>query len=233
MNSFSRLLIGCLAIVGWVAVENSIADPQGDEERREMWESLSDEEKEKLRTALRDVWTDPAVINAREEVKTATDAYQKAIREAVAKADPSVAGLMAKAEKNSEGRMGDRIGGPPGGRTGMFRRGGDYPMSPPGFMEKLSPEEQEKFRKAEAEAKKTPEVQEALEAFKVLGKQDEALRRKRLEAHRQMRQAILNAMVKADPSIKELQDRLEFPSYGRGGKGGAKGKAEEGAKEKQ
>ena len=56
-----------------------------------MWDSLSDEEKEKLRTALREVWTDPAVINARDEVKSAAEAYQKEIREAVSKADPSMA----------------------------------------------------------------------------------------------------------------------------------------------
>ncbi|NRB76285.1 MAG: hypothetical protein HRU46_18140 [Verrucomicrobiales bacterium] len=220
-----KALIVCIALSGWFAAGSSLADPGSDAEaeRKEMWDSLSDEEKEKLRTALREVWTDPAVINARDEVKSAAEAYQKAIREAVSKADPSMAELMAKAEKSIEGRIHDRIGGPPSGRSGMFRRAGDYPMSPPGFAEKLSPEEQEKFRKAEEAAKETPEVKKAQAALRGLHKQDEEMRRKRLEAHRQMRQAVLTEMVKKDPSLKELQNRLELNSPARGGKGGIPG----------
>jgi len=243
MSSKLRSIIICIAALGWLSGVIGLADPGTDAEsgRREMWESLSEEEKEKLRTALRDVWTDPAVITARDEVKSATEAYQKAIREAVAKADPSVVGLMTKAEKNIEGRMHDRIGGPPSGRSGMFRRGVDYPISPPGFMEKLTPEERAKFREAEVAAKATPEVKKALAVLKALQKQDEEMRRKRLEAHRQMRQAVLNEMVKTDPSLKELQERLDLTTPpSRGGEGrpsgagsGTKGKSKSSEQSKE
>ena len=214
-------LIVCIALFGWFAAGSSSADPGdgAEAERKEMWDSLSDGEKEKLRAVLREVWSDPAVINARDEVKSAAEAYQKAIREAVSQADPSMAELMAKAKKSSEGHIHDRIGRPPSGRSGMFRRAGDYPMSPPGFSEKLSTEEQRKFRKAEEAAKETSNVVEAQAALKALQKQDEEMRRKRLEAHRQLRQALLIEMVKKDPSVKELQDRLNLSSPARGGKG--------------
>lgn len=229
-------LIVCIALFGWFAAGSSSADPGdgAEAERKEMWNSLSDGEREKLRAVLREVWSDPAVISARDEVKSAAEAYQKAIREAVSQADPSMAELMAKAKKSSEGHIRDRLGGPPSGRSGMFRRAGDYPMSPPGFSEKLSPEEQRKFRKAEEAAKETPKVVEAQAALKALQKQDEEMRRKRLEAHRQMRKALLIEMVKKDPSVKELQDRLnlsdtagggksESPNIGAGPKGNGKG----------
>ncbi len=221
MRRLLKPLIVCIALFGWFVAGSSSAEPGADAEagRKEMWDSLSDREKEKLRTVLREVWSDPAVISARDEVKSAAEAYQKAIREAVSQADPSMAELMAKAKKSSEGHIHDRIGGPPSGRSGMFRRAGDYPMSPPGFSEKLSPEEQQKFRKAEEAAKETPEVSEAQAALKALKKQDEEMRRKRLEAHRQMRQALLIEMVKKDPSVKELQERLNLSSPVRGGKG--------------
>ena len=236
MNAFLKLLIICLVIVGGGPAVSGFAAPgvYSEEERRESWESLSDKEKEKLRNVLRVVWTNPSVMIARDEVKSATEAYQKAIREAVTKADPSVANLMVKVEKSAEGRMHDRIGGPPPGRSGLYRRSFDYPMSPPGFLEKLTPEEQEQFRRAELAAKGTAKVKEARNTLNALQKQDEECLRKRLEAHREMRQAILSAMVEEDPGIKELQDRLYMSSAigpksggpkGGGPKGGVKGKA--------
>jgi hypothetical protein len=236
MNALLKLLIICLVIVGGGSAVIGFAAPgvYSEEERRESWESLNDSEKEKLRDVLRVVWTNPSVMIARDEVKSATEAYQKAIREAVTKADASVANLMVKVEKNTEGRMHDRIGGPPPGRSGLYRRSLDYPMSPPGFLEKLTPKEQERFRKAELAAKETAKVKEARNTLNVLQKQDEECLRKRLEAHREMRQAILSAMVETDPGIKELQDRLYMSPAsgpkgsgpkGSGPKGSGKGKA--------
>tara|TARA_R110000850_G_scaffold64695_29_gene145111 strand:+ start:1473 stop:2183 length:711 start_codon:yes stop_codon:yes gene_type:complete len=193
---------------------------EGSDPKREMWESLTEGEQEKLRNALREVWADPSVISAREDVKQASDAYQNAIRLAVERVDPSVAGSLAKAQKANEGHMKERLGGGLPGRGGI-RRPADYPMSPPGFLEKLSTEEREKFRSAEEAAKKTDSVKAAIKALDELAKSDEALRRKRLEAHRRMRQLILDAMVEVDPSLEELQKRLEIPF--RSGKGKGKG----------
>jgi hypothetical protein len=223
MNAFLKLLVICLALAGEGLVRSGFAGPgiNPEAERRESWEALSDGEKEKLRTVLREVWTDPSVMIARDEVKSATEVYQKAIREAVSKADPSVANLIVKVEKSAEVRH-DRHGGLPSGRSGLYRRSLDYPMSPPGFLEKLTIKEQERFRKAELAAKETAKVKEARNLLNTLQKQDEECRRERLEAHREMRQTILSAMLEVDPGVKELQDRLNMSSAS--GPGGSKPK---------
>jgi soluble cytochrome b562 len=95
-------------------------------------------------------------------------------------------------------------------------------MSPPGFLEKLTIKEQERFRKAELAAKETAKVKEARNLLNTLQKQDEECRRERLEAHREMRQTILSAMLEVDPGVKELQDRLNMSSAS--GPGGSKPK---------
>ncbi len=189
----------------------------------EGWNSLSDEDKEKLRNALRQVWADATVISAREEVKRASEAYQNAIRQAVRRADPSVAGALAKAQAATEGHLKERFGGGLPGQNGM-RRLGDYPMSPPGFLEGLTEEEREKFHEAEKEAKTTQAVQDALQALEALRMKDDAIKVKRLQAYRNIRETTMNEMVKADPSLKEIQGRLESMAR-RGQKGDGKGSA--------
>ena len=234
MNAFLKPLIICLAFVGGGSAASGLADPgiDSDSERRESLESLSNEEQEKLRTVLRNVWTEPSVMIARDEVKSATEVYQRAIREAVAKADPSVANLMAKVEKNRELRMHERLGRPPSGISGHYRRSLDYPMSPPGLLEKLTIEEQKRFREAELAARETAKVKEARSVLDELQKQDEDCRRERLEAHREMRQAILSAMLEEDPGLKELQDRLNMSSTSGPKGSGLKGSGPKGGRPK-
>ncbi len=187
---------------------------RAEHERNAAWESLSPEQREKLREALRKVWTDPAVINAREEIKHASDAYQEAIRSAVEKADPSMAGVLAKLQgaggMGSGGGMG-MPGGPgePGKGTGGSPRGFEEQIRPPGFLESLSPEDREKFRKAETAALESEAVKAAREELTRIREEDEALRRKRLEAHRKLRKVTFEEMVRIDPSIAAMQKRLE------------------------
>jgi len=183
---------------------------KGERERIEAWESLSPEQREKLREALRQVWADPAVINAREEIKHASDAYQAAIKSAVERADPSVAGLLAKVQ--GAGGMAPDRGGPgmpgsPGGGP-MPMRGFDEQIRPPGFFDSLSPEEREKFRKTEEAAMKAEVVKAARGELARIREEDEALRRKRLEAHRQLRKVTVEEMIRIDPSIAAIQKRL-------------------------
>jgi len=188
---------------------------KGERERLGAWESLSPEQREKLREALRQVWTDPAVINAREEIKHASDAYQAAIKSAVEKADPSVAELLAKVQ--IPGGVG---GGLPGGPGAMSLPGGpavsgagpvrnfDEQIRPPGFLESLPPEEREKFRKAETAALESEAVKAAKAELAKIREEDEALRRKRLEAHRHLRKVTVGEMIRIDPSIAPMQKRL-------------------------
>lgn len=177
----------------------------GDRGKGSVWESLSDEQKMQLREALRDVWSDPAVLSAREDVKQASDAYQAAVREAVRRADPEVADLVVKLQSSSEGKARERIGGP--SKFGM-RRSGDYPMGPPGYLDGLSDEERARFKKVQEQARESAAVKEARKELEELHARDNELRRRRLMAHRKLRKAIMESMVEIDPEIEALQKRV-------------------------
>ncbi|MDF1824367.1 MAG: hypothetical protein P1U68_06980 [Verrucomicrobiales bacterium] len=195
-------------------------DPRGGE--REKWESLSEEDREKLKVALRDVWADPSVLSAREEVKLASEAYQKAIRSAISKADPSLIGLLKEIQDMNEGNMRDRLKGSGPGRF-PSKRGLEYPAGPPAFLEKLTGEEREMFRAAEEKAQESESVRAAKKQLDQIRAQDDQLRKRRMEAHLKMRRAVLEAMFKDNPELKSLQSRLDFKP-GAGGKGRPGGK---------
>lgn len=222
---------------------SSAADP-GDRERKEgghshsggyhrpdpdkdAWSKLSEEERQRLREALRKVWSDPAVIGAREEVSRATGAYQDAIKGAIGRTDPELGKILAKLQSESEGYHGKRLGtplpGPPGGPGGDYRSFSfDQMLRPPGMLEKMTPEEREKFLKSQAAARDSQAVQEALGKLSDLREKDEELRRMKLSLLRQVRKAVFEEMVKSDPSLEEILKRYEPPG-GPGGKGRGEG----------
>jgi RPA family protein len=182
-----------------------------DREKIQAWESLSPEQREKLREALRGVWTDPAVINAREEVKHATEAYQAAIKAAVERADPTVADLLSKVQGSGMMALppdGPNGPGSPGSPSGLLNRGFDQQIRPPGFLDGLSPEAREKFRKTEEEAMSSAVVKAARSELDRIRGEDEALRRERVEAHRKLRKVTVEEMIRIDPSIAAMQKRL-------------------------
>lgn len=238
----SLALALCLLVTGQVFGEKAEGDgkdkadkpkerfrDKGEAARLELWESLSEEQREKLRQALREVWTDPAVIAAREEVKQAGDAYQEAIKAAVSRADPSVAEVMARIQRSNSGMAHEHIWGRPpvpmgqGGKgmpqpphgPGSPEKGGpgsrrvfDDQIKPPGFLDKLPPEERAKFRKAEETAMESEVVKAARAELDKIREEDEALRRKRLEAHRRLRKITIDEMERLDPSIAEIRKSL-------------------------
>ncbi len=238
-------LVLCLLLVGPAVfgedkdgkVKSKPAKPEqrsrdkGASARLEAWESLSEEQRGKLKQALRDAWTDPAVISAREEVKQASDAYQEAIQAAVHRSDPSLADVMSKIQRSNSGMAHERIWGRPGregseGRKGMpssSRRGeadnedkdGAKPqrgfggqIRPPGYLEALSPEERESFRRAEEAALASDAVRTARSELEQVREEGEALRHRRLDAHRKLRKATIEEMIRFDPSIAELREKL-------------------------
>lgn len=180
---------------------------KGEAERLEVWESLSPEQREKLKQALRDVWTDPAVISAREEVKQASDTYQAAIKAAVSRVDPSVADVMAKIQRSNSGMAHEHISGRPPMGMGQ-KKGFDDQIKPPGFLDALPPEAREKFRRAEEAAMASDAVKAAKVELEKIREEDESLRRKRLEAHRKLRKVMIDEMVRIDPSIGEIRKKL-------------------------
>lgn len=181
--------------------------PGGGRGHGEAWEALDEGKKQRLREALREVWTDPSVISAREEVKVASDAYQRAIRSAIGKADPEVAEVLKKLQSMNEGRSQERLGGGPPVRM-LPRRSGDYPIGPPSLIEDLSEEEKSRFREAERKAKESASVMAARAEMEEVRREDEKLRRKRMETLRRIRAATLEEMVRIDPSLGELRDEL-------------------------
>lgn len=181
--------------------ESRFSGPSGG---KEGWGSFSDEERSKLREALREVWSDAEVVGAREEIRRATEAYHKAVREAVKGADPSVEPLMKRLHGFRDGSRSDRGKGNRGGRFFGPERGMEEMMRPPGFLERLSDEQRGRFESAQKEARESPEVAAALEALEEVRKEDEAIRGRRLEALRGVRKAFHEAMAEADPEIAEL-----------------------------
>jgi len=208
---------------------------KGDVARLEVWESLSPEQRDKLKQALRDVWTDPAVISAREEVKQAGDAYQVAIKAAVSRADPSVAEVMSKIQRSNSGMAHEHIWGRPPMSTGQTgngipqpphgqgpsekggpgpRRGFDDQIKPPGFLDNLPPESRDKFRQAEESALASDAVKVARAELEKIREEGESLRRKRLEAHRTLRKVTLDEMIRIDPSIAGIRKKLSGEERG-------------------
>ncbi len=235
-----RLLLpmAVLLVSGWGWSQEAEPPKKRDGEkggpRSEMWKELEPGQREALREALREAWTDPAVINAREEVKQAGEAYQAAIKAAVERVDPSLVALLEKVQSVDGPWPGRGPGGPqkPGGHAGGAGRGFDEQIKPPGFLDSLPPEAREQFRKAEEAALESEAVKSARADLARIREEDEALRRKRLEAHRKLRKVTLDEMVRADPSIAEIQKRLRVEERGgspekRKGGGEKKGGKEE------
>lgn len=222
------LLPACFAVSGALALLGALpvaaqekeepkarAGEKKDRDKAGAWESLSSEQREKLRETLRGVWTDPAVINAREEVKHASDAYQAAIKAAVEKTDPAMAELLSKVQ--GAGMMGPLPSGAPGnpGRNGgpgpvpgSPGRGFEPQIRPPGFLDSLPPEARDQFRKAEAAAIESESVKAVRAELDQIRQEDEALRRKRIEVHRKLRKVTVEEMIRIDPSIAPMQKRL-------------------------
>lgn len=218
MRAKIRVITASL-VVATGAMSFSFADDdkrsdRGDREKSRIWESLSEEQRGQLREALRDVWSDPAVLSAREEVKQASESYQAAVRDAVKRVDPEVAELVVKLQAASEGEVRDRIGGGMHSKFGP-RRTGDYPIGPPGYLDKLSDEEKERFKKAQEQARESDSVKSAKQELEALKDEDTKLRHRRLAAHRKLRKAMIDSMAEVDPEIKPLQKRVYGGEEGR------------------
>lgn len=205
----------------------------GDPNRKDnFWSELSEEDRARLRDALRQVWSDPAVINAREEVKEASDAYQDAMRGAVQRVDPTLAETLLKLQNNVAGETRDKLAGPPGFPGTPPRMGEDYPTHPPGFLERLTPEQRERWKTIEERTRQTPKVQAAIRSLEEIRRQDEELRRRRLEAHRQVREAIMAELALADPEFAEMMERWQ-KSPSKGKSGDPRGPENKGPRERQ
>lgn len=170
------------------------------------WSDLSEAEKQKLREALRTVWSDPRVVSARENVNRSAREYREAIQLTLASLDPESARLASSLE--------DEAKNPPppfvNGNAGKGKRPGlEHFLNPPPFLEKLSDEQKQLYFKASATAHAEPQVQAAWEELKALNREDEEMRHRKFEALRKYRSVYLEAIVKAEPQLVDVISLLE------------------------
>jgi len=74
------------------------------QERRARWESLSEDERSKLKAAHQKAMEDPAVQAARDRLKQARREFRNVMRPALLKADPSVQPILEKMRAERPGR---------------------------------------------------------------------------------------------------------------------------------
>lgn len=203
--------------------------PEGKEDP---FRDLSPDDRNRLREAVRRAWNDPAVIQARDEVKAATDAYQTALREALVRTDPEIAGLVEKFRlatqsesrgylapglpngRGTPGQMPPNFPGLPGMGPGNGNGGGNRDGRPgleglllmenPPFLRDLDDARKSRYREAHRRALEHPEVRQRLDSLKSLRLEDDENRKKRTETIRGLHLALHRALVEADPSVAEF-----------------------------
>lgn len=179
--------------------------------KAEIWSKLSKEEQEKIRAALRAVWSDPEVLSAREDVNRSTAEFQEAIRKSIENQSPETARILKRLHQlapstpgpNGHGRKGSGL------HAAGLPRGAGWSLEllpPPQIWDNMSPDEKKQFRKAAEAARGSSGVASAREELGRIRKEDDKIRRKKFEAFRKYRRAYFDAMIESDPSLKS---RLE------------------------
>ena len=206
-----------------------------DMERKPVFADMSAEDREALKQALQAVWENPEVMQARDEVKRATETFRMAIRKAVGKENPRVATLVEKMHGGGKSREWDKKRpGPPEGRGGRSQNGRPGPaganergpglagegrgIGSAGFMAfpgDFSKEEKKRLESARQKAMESEAFQQVQKNLRGLLKQGEVLRKKRVEMFQQTRVAMTQAMIEADPEVKPLLERMEKSKRGR------------------
>ncbi|NNE93695.1 MAG: hypothetical protein HKN23_18755, partial [Verrucomicrobiales bacterium] len=208
-------------------------DQRGD--KRDPMANLSDEERSRLRQAMREAWSDPAVIQARQEVNDSVQAYQKAIRAALLKKDPEMKGLISKMEASSQSHVKTMIGEATrhgnGGKSGPRAGGGDqrgFDMltRAPSYLSNLTPEQRKQYFELRDKVKSNPEVRELFGKLEQLRKEDDAMRDRRTDTFRKLGRTIHEAMIAEDPSVAEWLPKGPPGGMKGRGPGGGKGKVE-------
>lgn len=185
---------------------------------------MSPEDRKAMKKALQAVWENPEVMQARDEVKRATETFQKAIKKALGQEDPRVAALVEKMHKQgkthgkkrhfgSDGRGGRP---PMGKKSGFLEHGaggsgeGRRGIGPAGFRAfsgEFSDEEKERLRAARAKAMESEGFQAVQEKLKALLKEGENLRERRVEMFHATRVELSKAMIEVDPEVEVLLQR--------------------------
>lgn len=141
---------------------------------------LTSDEQQRLQAAREKAKQDPTVRSLDEARKALNEQFENAMRAAMLAADPSLGPVLDKI-KAARDRAKDMLG----------------------KFESLTPEQKQQLKAARSAAKDDPAVQAARE--KMRSAQGPEARR---EAGREMHEAMKAAMLKADPSLAPLLEKL-------------------------
>lgn len=153
--------------------------------RDKMMDNLPPEIRARFEAARDKAMQDPAIQELKKTSDAANEAFRKAMREAIVKADPGLAEIIKERVKD---RMKD---GKPG--------------EPPGFAN-LSEGDRQKLMAAREKAKDDPAVK-AAETLKKEAKTPEERQMAMEQFHKAMKAALLNA----DPTLGPILDQLKPP----------------------
>ena len=191
---------------------------------RDLMKDLSEDERMKLRKAMSEIWSDPAVVQSRDEVNQAVQAYKNSIQAAILKKDPKLAPVMEKLAKASEGRKSGIPGMTPGGGGekgrshkgkgtggGIEGRGTDMMFRFPPYLSKASESQKKRYFKLLEEIRNSPENKELMGKMGKLREKDSELRRERTKIFSAMQKSVHKRM-KEDPELADLlKDQPERP----------------------
>jgi hypothetical protein len=169
---------------------------------------LTPEEKAKVKAAHdKAIQQNPVLEQKMKEAKQAIEVARKEMHAAMIKVDPSVEPILAKmmppkwGEKHAEGSA-SGVNQAPGGIGKPWNQGGPGGDHGKG-MANLSESERQQLRSVREQVKQDPAVVAAHEAVK-----NAATPEAREEAQNTLRDAMHAAMVKADPSIEPILEKM-------------------------
>jgi hypothetical protein len=200
MKIFTILILGILgAVAPLSAQDNSQPQPDGPDRDGPSWRQhgkkhgpppgakLTPDEQQRLQAAREKAKADPTVRSLKEAKDALEKQLETAMRAAMLAADPSLGPVLDK-----------------------IKAARDRAKEMRGKFDSLTPEQKQQLKAARSVAKDDPAVQAARE--KMRSAQGPEARR---EAGREMHQAMKAAMLKADPSLAPLLEKLGPGIMGR------------------
>jgi len=182
--------------------------------RSKEFESLTSEQQEKIRIALQEVMKSPAVLEARQGIEDANEAYRSTLRTEISKQDPEVGKLLEKIIAARGARSGPEkgLGGMKGGVGEMLRRLGRD------ISDRLPEERREKFQTTHDAIVTSDQIAALSERLK-----STASLRDKIPVSREIRSSYFAQLKTAMPDL-DLTDLHHRPegSSGKSGKGGKK-----------
>ena len=200
-------LVGGLLFLPLRAQTSPNATPPPRDDRGPM-AGLTKEEKDQVKAAHDKVVTQDPTLEQKME------AAHKAMYDAMVAVDPSVASILDKMKPGKMRKVGEKHDGPPspdqkgqkGANKGDNGQAGDSRHGPPG-MANLTESERGQLKALHDQVKSDPTVSAAREAV-----QNAATPEARRSAEEAAKQAVHDAMIKADPSVEPILEKLRAGS---------------------